>query len=429
MFAAVLRSAGALRSTLRLDYLVKLSVRNGSPHISSFTPQHIRQHSTYLPPTTLMKILVINTWSSTLKYRLFQADKDFTVLAKWFIDRVSDFSDAVQAMLTELTTPWADNFSISLNEIDAIGHRVVHGWEYFKEATLVDESVKAKIKTLVTLAPLHNKNALLGIQATEQALPWVPNIVVFDTAFHQTMQPERYLYAIPYKYYEQYKIRRYGAHGISHKYVSIRAAELLERPLEELKLITCHIGNGASITAIDWWKVIDTSMGFTPLAGLMMGTRSGDIDPAIIPFLMDQEWLTAEQIDNMLNKQSGLLGVSELSGDMREIIKAHEAWNPRATLAIEMYTNRIVSYIWTYVAELWGCDAIIFTAGTLENSPFIRKIVVDKLDWLGIKLDESNNDFEAEERVISTNDSIRKLLVIPTNEELMIAKEVKETTN
>lgn len=376
-----------------------------------------------------MKILVVNTWSSTLKYRLFDADKDFTVLAKWFIDKVTDFSDAVQAMLIEITTPWEDGVSIAPSEIDAVGHRVVHGGEYFKQATLVNENVKAKIEELITLAPLHNKSALLGIQATEEALPWVSNIALFDTAFHQTMQPERYLYAIPYSYYEKYKIRRYGAHGISHKYISSRASELLGKSLSELKMITCHIGNGASIAAIEKGKVIDTSMGFTPLAWLIMGTRSGDIDPAIIPFLIEHEWVTAQQIDEILNKTSGLLGISELSGDMREIIKAHESWNTRATLAIQMYTNRIVSYIGSYIAEMNGCDTIVFAGWTLENSPFIRKIIMDKLGRLGIKLDEANNDFEAEERIISTVDSDRIVIVIPTNEELMIAREVAEIIN
>lgn len=371
-----------------------------------------------------MKILVVNTWSSTLKYRLFDADKDFTVLAKWFIDKVTDFSDAVQAMLIEITTPWEDGVSIAPSEIDAVGHRVVHGGEYFKQATLVNENVKAKIEELITLAPLHNKSALLGIQATEEALPWVPNIVVCDTAFHQTMQPERYLYAIPYEYYEKYKIRKYGAHGISHKYVAHRAAEMLWKDISELKLITCHVGNGASIAAIDWGKVMDTSMGFTPLAWLIMGTRSGDIDPSIVPFLMKHEWLTAAQIDDMLNKKSGLLGISESSWDMREIIKLHEAGNPRATLAINMYIDRIVHYIGAYFAELGWCDAVIFSAGTLENSPFIRKLVVEKLARLWIYLDEKNNNFAAEERIISTNNSSRILLVIPTNEEIMIAREV-----
>lgn len=364
-----------------------------------------------------MKILVINTWSSTLKYRLFETEKKFTVLAKWFIDRVTDFHEAVQTMLREIPN----------TKIDAVGHRVVHGWEYFTQATLVDTNVKEKIEEFISLAPLHNKNALLGIQAIEQALPWAPNIAVFDTAFHQTMEPEKYLYALPYTYYEKYKIRKYGAHGISHKYVSTRAAEILNKPLETLKLITCHVGNGASVTAIDGWKVIDTSMGFTPLAWLIMGTRSGDIDPAIVPFLMEKEWLTVNQIDEMLNKKSGLLGISEISWDMREVIKAHEAGNSRATLTIRMYVDRIVHYVGAYFAEMNGCDGIVFTAGTLENSPFIRKLVVEKLGWLGIKLNEANNDFEAEERIISTQDSARPLIVIPTNEELMIAKEVAQT--
>lgn len=373
--------------------------------------------------TTPMKILVINTWSSTLKYKLFSIDEiqgdsaqQIKLVNTWFIDKVTDFHDAVQTMIAELPN----------TKIDAIWHRVVHGWEYFKQATIIDANVKAKIEELITLAPLHNKNALLWIQACEKALPWVSNIALFDTAFHQTMQPERYLYAIPYSYYEKYKIRRYGAHGISHKYISSRASELLGKSLSELKMITCHIGNGASIAAIEKGKVIDTSMGFTPLAWLIMGTRSGDIDPAIIPFLIEHEWVTAQQIDEILNKTSGLLGISELSGDMREIIKAHESWNTRATLAIQMYTNRIVSYIGSYVAEMNGCDTIVFAGWTLENSPFIRKIIMDKLGRLGIKLDEANNDFEAEERIISTVDSDRIVIVIPTNEELMIAREVKE---
>lgn len=386
--------------------------------------QYSIQNTIYLS-TKHMKILVLNTWSSTLKYRLFSAENGNTeVLVKWFLDAVTDFHVAVETMLATLKTQWAKDNSFSLEDIDAIGHRIVHGWEYFKEATRIDASVKEKIRELIQLAPLHNTSALLGIEAMEHALPWLPNFAVFDTAFHQTMEAEKYLYALPYSYYEKYKIRKYGAHGISHKYVAHRAGEMLWKDINELKLITCHVGNGASIAAIAWWKVIDTSMGFTPLAWLIMGTRSGDIDPSILPFLMKHEWLTAEQIDEMLNKKSGLLGISEFSWDMRQIIKLHEAGNTRATLAIRMYVDRIVHYIGAYFAEMNGCDAVVFTAGTLENSPFIRKLVVEKLARLWIFLDEKNNNFEAEERIISTADSSRVLLVIPTNEELMIAKEI-----
>lgn len=394
-----------------------------------------------------MKILVLNAGSSSLKYQLISMP-EWNVLSKWLVDKIAidgtvikhtgkngkieiagnleNHSIALQKVLDLLVDP-THGVVASLNEIDAVGHRVVHGWEYFSTSAVIDADAQTKIKELCELAPLHNPANLMGIEAVESILPGVPNIAVFDTSFHQTMEPKTYMYSIPYKYYEKYKVRKYWFHGTSHKYVSHRAAEILWKDIKDLKIIVCHVGNGASVSAIDGGKVIDTSMGFTPLEGLTMGTRSGDLDPAIVAFLMKKEGLSIEEMDVVLNKQSGVLGLSDgLSSDMRDIEDGHIAGNHKESLALEVYVTRIIKYIGAYVAELDGCDLIALTAGTLENSAYIRKMIADRLWWLGITLDESKNDFRGEERIISTPESKTTLMVVPTNEELMIAKETFE---
>lgn len=390
-----------------------------------------------------MKVLVLNAGSSSLKYQMFDMPND-DVLVEWIVERIGidgsfvkhkakgekvkidkemkDHTDALKVVMDLLIDPKVWVIS-SLDEIDAVGHRVVHGWEEFKYSVLINDEVKGKIEELSALAPLHNPANLMGINAIESLLPWVPNIAVFDTAFHQTMEPSSYIYPIPYKFYEKYKIRRYGFHGTSHKYVSHRAAQILNKDIKDLKIIVCHVGNGASVSAIDWGKVIDTSMGFTPLEGLAMGTRSGDIDPAIAHFLMKNEDISSEELDKILNKESGVLGISQVSSDMRDIEDGHIADNPGEKLALEIYNNKILKYIWAYVAMLDGCDAVVLTAGVLENSAYIRKMLADRMSWLGIKLDEEANDFRGEERIISTDDSTTKLMVVPTNEEFVIAQD------
>lgn len=318
---------------------------------------------------------------------------------------------------------WALN---SLQEINAIGHRVVHGGEYFPTSALVDEEVKNKLKKLFDLAPLHNPANVMGIEACEKILPGIPNVVVCDTSFHQSMKPEHFLYAVPYEWYEKYQIRRYGAHGTSHKYVSQRMAEILGR--SDLKIITCHIGNGASVTAIKDGKVVETSMGLTPLEGVIMGTRCGNIDPAIVPFVMKKENLTPDEIDTIMNKKSGILGVSQISSDHRDIEEGYAEWKEREVMVMKMYTNAILKYIWSYAALLEGVDAIVFTAGVLENSILQRKLLAEKLGRLGVDFDESKNNFRGEERSLTTEESKVQLWVIPTDEELMIAKDTYELT-
>ena len=394
-----------------------------------------------------MKILVLNAGSSSLKYQLFNWDND-TVIAKGNVERIwidgsfikhkdahdqkSEFSgnisnhtDALKKVLDILVS--AEHGSVAdLREIDAIGHRVVHGGEDFQWSALVTPEVKEKIKKLIPLAPLHNPANLMGIDACEEVLPEVPNVVVFDTAFHQTMQPEHFLYALPREYYEKYWVRRYGFHGTSHSYVSKRACEILGKDYATTKVITCHVGNWASVAAINGGKVVDTSMGFTPLAGLMMGTRCGDIDPAIIPFLMKNEGMTIEEIDTMMNKKSGILGLYKDSSDHREIEDGYLAGKALETEVIKVYTKSILKYIGAYTAYLNGVDVIVFTAGTLENSAPERKLIVDQLSWLGVKLDESVNDFRGKERVISTPESKVTVIVVPTDEEKVIAQDTYE---
>ncbi|RJG24539.1 acetate kinase [Paenibacillus thiaminolyticus] len=392
-----------------------------------------------------MKILVINAGSSSLKYQLYDMT-DESVLAAGRVERIGmdssilvhephhteeitevseilDHTTAIRKVLDKLTDAEVGVLK-STDEIDAVGHRVVHGGESFKNSVLVDSEVKAEIRRLFDLAPLHNPAHMMGIKAVEVNIPNVPQSVVFDTAFHQTMPEKAYMYAIPKVLYKKHKIRRYGFHGTSHDYVSKRAAELVDRPLEELKIITCHIGNGASLTAVEGGISVDTSMGMTPLEGLMMGTRSGDLDPAVVPFTMMKEDLTVNEVNSMLNKHSGLLAISGVSSDMREITDGMEAGEPNSTLAFEMYTYRMRKYIGSYAAAMDGVDAIVFTAGVGENSVVIRQHVCEKLTFLGVEIDRELNKVRSKEpRRISTPNSKVDVFVIPTNEELMIARD------
>ncbi|MFE5319814.1 acetate/propionate family kinase [Paenibacillus sp. NPDC056579] len=395
-----------------------------------------------------MKILVINAGSSSLKFQLYSMENE-AVLAKGKVERigmdsaiasfepdgkpeireVSEILEHTSAIRKVLDMLVHKQYGVlgSIQEIDAVGHRVVHGGESFSGSVLVDEDVKREIKRLFDLAPLHNPAHMLGIHAVEANMPEVPQVVVFDTAFHQTMPPQSYLYPIPMVLYKKHKIRRYGFHGTSHAYVSERAAMLLQRPLQELKLISCHIGNGASCTAVMNGKSYDTSMGMTPLEGLMMGTRSGDIDPAIVPYAMGKEDLTLGEVNSMLNKHSGLMAISGISSDMREILESMEAGDKNAALAFEMYEYRLRKYIGAYAAAMNGLDAIVFTAGVGENSPALRKAVCTNLTFLGVELDEQANAARSpEDRRISTERSRVQVLVIPTNEELVIARDTHQ---
>ncbi|AGA57937.1 acetate kinase [Thermobacillus composti KWC4] len=392
-----------------------------------------------------MKILVINAGSSSIKYQLYNM-KDESVLASGRVERigtesaivthepaagpgvreVSEILDHVTAVrrVLDLLLHREHGVVASIAEIEAVGHRVVHGGETFKASVLVDDEVKRRIRDLFDLAPLHNPAAMMGINAVEQNMPNMPQAVVFDTAFHQTMPRHAYLYPIPMALYRRHKIRRYGFHGTSHFYVSERAAEMIGRPIAELKMITCHIGNGASCTAILGGKSIDTSMGLTPLEGLMMGTRSGDIDPAVVPFVMSKEELTLGEVNSMLNKHSGMLAISGFSGDMREIVEAMEDGDRNAKLAFDMFCYRLRKYVGAYAAAMNGLDVLVFTAGIGENSAHVRKAVCEGLTFLGVQLDETANQRHSKDaRFISAPDSRVKVLVVPTNEELIIARD------
>lgn len=390
----------------------------------------------------MAKIIAINAGSSSLKFQLFEMPSE-EVITKGLIERIGlddgifsisvngekmkeitdipDHEVAVKLLLDKLT-----NLGIieSLDEIEGIGHRVVHGGEDFTDSVLITDGVLEKIDALSELAPLHNPANITGIRAFQQVLPNVPAIAVFDTAFHQTMPESSFLYSLPYEYYEKYGIRKYGFHGTSHKYVSERAAEMLGRPLEHLRLLSCHLGNGASIAAIEGGKSIDTSMGFTPLAGVTMGTRSGNIDPALIPFIMEKTNKTAEEVLDVLNKKSGMLAVSGFSSDLRDIEIQAEEGNERAELALEVFANRIHKYIGSYASRMNGLDAIIFTAGIGENSDVIRARVLKGLEFMGVYWDPSLNKVRGEEAFINYPHSPVKVMIIPTNEEVMIARDV-----
>jgi acetate kinase len=394
-----------------------------------------------------MKILVINCGSSSIKYKLFDMT-DESVLAsglvekigtesaiikhepagkekKVFISEILDHRVGLKKVL-DLLMDKEEGVIKSADEVAAVGHRVVHGGETFARSVVIDDEVRQAIRETFDLAPLHNPPNLIGIDAAQANLPHAVHVAVFDTAFHQTMPDYAYMYPLPRVLYQKYKIRRYGAHGTSHKYVSQRAAEFLGKPLEDLKIISCHIGNGASITAVQNGKSVDTSMGMTPLEGLMMGTRCGDIDPAIVPFVIAKEELTLGEVNSMMNKHSGLLGVSGISSDMREVMEAMFDGNDNARLAIDMYVYRIKKMIGSYVAAMNGVDVIIFTAGVGENALQIREKVCEGLTFFGVELDKEKNAARSKEiQRISTQNSKVEVLVIPTNEELMIARETQ----
>lgn len=392
-----------------------------------------------------MNILVINCGSSSLKFQLIDAETE-KLIAKGLCERIGiegsqmtytptggekqkhaapmpDHKAAIKLVLEALTDPSFGAIK-DLKEIGAVGHRIVHGGEKFAASTLIDENVLEAIRECNDLAPLHNPANLIGIEACQALMPGVPMAAVFDTAFHQTMPEEAYLYGIPYHYYENYKIRRYGFHGTSHSYVSGEAAKLLGRPYEELKLIVCHLGNGASVSAVKNGRCVDTSMGLTPLEGLIMGTRSGDLDPAIIEFLCNREKKEVHEILNVLNKESGVLGLSGgFSSDFRDLEDAYQEGQENAVRTMKAFAYRVVKYIGAYTAAMNGVDAICFTAGLGENSPFIRNMICEYLGYLGIALDQEANGKRGENILISTPDSRTKVLVIPTNEELAIARE------
>jgi acetate kinase len=389
----------------------------------------------------LAKIIAINAGSSSLKFQLLQMPEE-EVLTKGLVERIGlndsiftievngekvkevkdiqDHSEAVSMLLDKLIK---HNIISSLDEIEGIGHRVVHGGEKFNDSVLISDEVLKEIEEISYLAPLHNPANVVGIKAFKNVLPNVPAVAVFDTAFHQSMPEKSFLYSLPYEYYEQYGIRKYGFHGTSHKYVSERAAELLGRPVEQLRLLSCHLGNGASIAAIEGGKSIDTSMGFTPLAGVTMGTRSGNIDPSLIPYIMQKTGQSAEEVLNVLNNKSGMLGVSGFSSDLRDIESEAEQGNERAELALEVFASRIHKYIGSYAARMAGIDAIIFTAGIGENSTAVRERVLRGLEFMGVYWDPALNQVRGKEAFISYPHSPVKVIVIPTNEEVMIARD------
>ncbi len=390
----------------------------------------------------MAKIIAINAGSSSLKFQLFEMPSE-EVITKGLIERIGlneavfnisvngekikevteipDHEVAVSILLNKLTEL---KIIKSLDEIEGIGHRVVHGGEEFADSALITDEVMEKIDKLSELAPLHNPANLTGIRAFQNVLPNVPAVAVFDTAFHQTMPESSYLYSLPYEYYEKYGIRKYGFHGTSHKYVSQRAAEMLGRPIDQLRLISCHLGNGASIAAIDGGKSIDTSMGFTPLAGVTMGTRSGNIDPALIPYIMEKTDQSADEVLQVLNKKSGLLGISGFSSDLRDITEQAQTGNDRAELALTVFAEHIHKYIGSYASGMNGVDAIIFTAGIGENSEVVRARVLKGLEFMGVYWDQSLNKISGEESFINYPHSPVKVMVIPTNEEVMIARDV-----
>ena len=400
-----------------------------------------------------MNVLVLNAGSSSLKYQLINVETH-EVLAKGICERVGSAEafhkhgidenevvidtpmpdhNAAMALVLEALTSGPTKAIDSLDDIDAVGHRVVQGGKYFDRSVLIDDDVVAKIDELAELAPLHNKAALMGIEACREQMPGKPMVAVFDTSFFQTIPPKAYMYPLPYELYEKHAIRKYGAHGTSHRYIAERAAAFMDEPLEDLKLITCHLGNGCSISAIDHGVAVDTSMGLTPLDGLMMGTRCGAIDPAIVPFIMEKENLTAAEVNDLMNKKSGLLGISGISNDLRSVRQASEEGDERAQLAYDMYSNSAKKYIGQYIAVMGGVDAIVLTAGVGESCDKMRRMIFAGLQPLGIKIDlEKNRKGLRGEREISTDDSEVRIVIIPTDEEYMIARDtyqlVKEGT-
>lgn len=393
-----------------------------------------------------MKVLVINCGSSSLKYQLINMDNE-SVLAIGLVERIgiegSVLKHEVEGMdKVVIETPMPDHKVAlevvmaalvnekhgaikDMSEISAVGHRVVHAGEKFASSVVITDEVIKALEDTIELAPLHNPPNLIGIRACQELLPNVPMVSVFDTAFHQTMPASSFIYALPYEYYKEFGVRRYGFHGTSHKYVSQRAAEMLGKDIKDLKIITCHLGNGASVAAIENGKVVDTSMGFTPLEGLIMGTRSGDMDPAIVTFLMGKLNKNENEINDIMNKKSGVLGISGVSSDFRDIEKAAEEGNERAKLALDTYYKRVKKYIGAYMAEMGGVDAIVFTAGLGENSIEARAEICSNLQGLGIEIDANRNNVRGKDTLISTDASKVAVFCIPTNEELVIARDTK----
>jgi len=393
-----------------------------------------------------MKILVLNSGSSSIKYQLFNME-DESVLARGIVERIGiedsflehevngdeivieeDIPNHSKGISLVIDALLDDNHGVleSMDEINAVGHRVVHGGEKFADSVKITDEVVEQMEDVSDLAPLHNPPNIAGIKVCQELMPGKPQVGVFDTAFHQSMPAEAYTYALPYKYYEKYGVRRYGFHGTSHRFVAKRAAKLMDKDYSDSKIITCHLGNGASVAAVKNGKSIDTSMGLTPLEGLVMGTRCGDIDPAIVPFLQEKENLSSKEIDNIMNKESGLLGISGISNDSRDIQEAAAEGNERAQLAGDVFEYRVKKYIGAYTAALGGVDAIVFTAGIGENAKGIRKGILDGLEYLGFELDEEANDTRGKEIEISQTDSKTKVFIIPTNEELVIARDTAE---
>lgn len=397
-----------------------------------------------------MNIMVVNCGSSSMRFKLFDMESTYSVLADGMIEKIGkeksffkyrskrmkkdseqvrelpvrDHGKAVELMTRTLLDPKVGVFKGKL-QLDAVGHRVVHGGEEFSKSALITKGVKEVIQNCVEIAPLHNPPNLMGIRACEAAFPHVPQVAVFDTAFHQTMPKRAYIYGLPYELYERYHIRKYGFHGSSHEYISQKAAIILKRDIRKLKIITCHLGNGASIAAVKGGVSVDTSMGLTPLEGLVMGTRTGDMDPAVVTFLMKKEHLSPDEMDRLLNKKSGLRGVSGVSNDLREIMEAAEHGNDRAQIAIDLFCYRITKYIGSYAAAMGGVDAVVFAGGIGENAVDVRAKVLAPLGFMGIKLDEAKNRAKEKEKIISTASSRVKAMVVPTNEELMIAMKAK----
>ncbi|EQK43814.1 MULTISPECIES: acetate/propionate family kinase [Paraclostridium] len=392
-----------------------------------------------------MKVLVLNCGSSSLKYQLIDMSNE-EVLCIGLVERIGiegsilkqekdgvegklvveqpmkNHQDAIKLVLEGVVDPKFGGVK-DISEVEAVGHRVVHGGEKFASSVKINDEVMKALEECVELAPLHNPANIMGIEACEAILPGVPMVGVFDTAFHQTMPKKSYLYGLPHELYTKYGVRRYGFHGTSHKYVSQRAAEMLGKNVEDLKIITCHLGNGASVAAVDGGKCVDTSMGFTPLEGLIMGTRCGDIDAAILPFLMEKEGLDAKGLSDLMNKQSGVYGMTGISSDFRDIEGAAAKGDEKAQVALDAYVQRVQKYIGAYVAEMNGVDAVVFTAGVGENGIEIRESIASNMEFLGMNLDKEANKVRGKETVISTADSKVKILLVPTNEELMIARD------
>ncbi|MEG0012567.1 MAG: acetate kinase [Cellulosilyticaceae bacterium] len=391
-----------------------------------------------------MKVLVVNCGSSSLKYQLLNMENE-TEIAKGICERIgidgsfikhtTEGQDSVKvacdfpthkealAKMIEMLISGETACITSVDEIDAVGHRVVHGGEKFAASVIITEEVEEAMRECIDLAPLHNPANLLGIDACRELMPNAPQVGVFDTAFHQTMPKEAFMYAIPQEFYKKYGVRKYGFHGTSHKYVSQRVAAMLNKPIEDTKIIVCHLGNGASVCAVDGGKSVETSMGFTPLAGLAMGTRSGDIDPAIVTFLMEKEGLTAKEIDNMLNKESGVVALSQLGSDFREIEDGVVAGDAACRFTMDAYQHRLVSYIGAYAAIMNGVDAIAFAGGLGENNAIMREELAKMLSWMGVEIDVEKNKCRGVERDLSTADAKVRMMLVPTNEELMIARD------